>query len=350
MVTATRLVRADPSHALRYVETLERQSGQMARLLDDLLEASRVTQNKIELRRSVVDLRQVVKDAADAVRPLMEERGVAFEMEVGPRPIHVDGDPARLQQIQVNLLTNAAKYTPRGGHVRLDARRDGGTAIVSVADDGAGIPAEMLDSIFDLFVQSARTLDRSDGGLGVGLTLVRSLVAMHGGEVKASSAGPGKGSEFVVTLPVSDAAPIPDHVDGLALPPRRGRGGSEANVVVVEDNDDSRQMLCTFLEQAGFACRSARTGTAGLELIEEVHPAVALIDVGLPEMNGLEVARRLRSDPKNEGIYLVALTGYGQPSDRAAANEAGFDGHLVKPVDPDYLVQWLAKATGAAHA
>jgi two-component system CheB/CheR fusion protein len=221
--------------------------------------------------------------------------------------------------------------------------RDGAQAIVKVTDDGAGVPPEMRESIFDLFVQSNRTLDRSDGGLGVGLTLVRALVAMHDGEVRVESAGAGRGSEFVVTLPVSSGAPVPDAVDHFDDVP--AKAARPASIVIVEDNDDSRQMLCAFLEQSGFVCAAARTGTAGLALIEKTKPDVALVDVGLPEMNGLDLARRVRSNPENESTYLVALTGYGQPADRAAASEAGFDGHLVKPVDPDKLVQWLSRVS-----
>jgi two-component system CheB/CheR fusion protein len=321
----------------------------MARLLDDLLEASRVTQNKIELRRRVVDVRGLLREAADAARPLMESRGVVFTVDAGPRPLHVDGDPARLQQIHVNLLTNAAKYTPRGGHVKLRAMREGPQATVTVEDDGAGIPADMLESAFELFVQSARTLDRSDGGLGVGLTLVRSLVEMHRGTVVARSGGPGKGSSFTVTFPLAEGAPMSDEHDPLP-PVSRSNGTKRKTIVIVEDNDDTRQMLSAFLEQSGFECHSARTGPAGLELIEAMRPDVALVDVGLPEMNGLELARRVRANAENEGVFLVAVTGYGLPQDRAAATEAGFDGHLVKPVDPDRLVAWLTRAVNGGGA
>jgi two-component system CheB/CheR fusion protein len=339
IVTAVRLLKVrGPQASAHVIETLERQSGQMARLLDDLLEASRVTQNKIELRKISCDLRAIGNDAVDAMRSVMEARGVDLAVEMDPDPLPVDGDPARLQQIHVNLLNNAAKYTPRGGHVLLRLAREGDDAVIRVHDDGAGIQPHMLDSIFELFVQSNRTLDRADGGLGVGLTLVRSLVAMHGGTVAAHSDGIGKGSEFVVRLPVAAA------IGGLSSPPPRQTPPKNAGlrVVIIEDNVDSCQMLSTFLEHAGFDCKVAGTGQAGLALIEECCPDVAIIDIGLPEMDGLEVARRVRMHPAHARARLIALSGYGHVTDSVAAREAGFDSHMVKPVDLDQLLARLS--------
>ncbi|WP_438037035.1 chemotaxis protein CheB [Sorangium sp. So ce204] len=323
----------------KVVQILERQSAQMARLLDDLLEASRVTQNKIELRRRVLDLGTVVKDAADAVKNLMDTRGVHFSVAVDREPIWVEGDPARLQQVHVNLLNNAAKYTSRGGHVTLEARRVDGHAVVRVKDDGVGIPKEMLDTVFELFVQSSRTLDRSAGGLGVGLTLVRGLVEKHGGTVSARSEGEGKGCEFEVRLPISEPSSEQEAARGslLANIPRRWR------VVVVEDNDDGREALCALLSRAGFECHSASHGISGIELMDEVLPHVAIVDIGLPGIDGLEFARRVREKPQHKNVYLIALTGYGQQGDRERAREAGFDEHLVKPVDLATLKQLLAE-------
>ncbi len=344
MVTATRLLKmkaSDPQACQQFVETLDRQSSQMARLLDDLLEASRVTQNKIELRRERLDLRSSARVAVDAVRSVMESRGLTLDVEMEDTPVDVDGDPARLQQIQVNLLNNAAKYTPRGGHVALRVTREGGEAVMRVRDDGVGIPKEMLETVFELFVQSGRTLDRADGGLGVGLTLVRSLVGLHGGTVTAHSEGTGRGSEFVVRLPL--ATPRVEQRTPPALP--RPPAPLGASVVIVEDNADSRDLLMTYLESAGFRCQAAEDGPSGLALIREARPEVAIVDVGLPGMDGLEVARRLRKSDDHDGIYLVALTGYGQADDRAAARDAGFDDHLVKPVDLDRLVGCLMRGS-----
>ncbi|XYH99408.1 chemotaxis protein CheB [Sorangium sp. So ce1128] len=319
-------------------QILERQSAQMARLLDDLLEASRVTQNKIELRKRVLDLRSVVKDATDAVKNLMDSRGVNFSTVVDPEPIWVEGDPARLQQVQVNLLNNAAKYTPRGGHVTLEARRVDGHAVVRVKDDGLGIPKEMLDTVFELFVQSSRTLDRSAGGLGVGLTLVRGLVEKHGGTVSARSDGEGKGSEFEVRLPVTERPHEKEATRGSLL--RKFPEGSR--VVVVEDNADGREALCALLKRAGFECHSTDHGIAGIELMDAVLPHIAIVDIGLPGIDGLEFARRVREKRQHKNVYLIALTGYGQQNDRERACGAGFDEHLVKPVDLATLKRLLA--------
>ncbi len=344
MVTATALLNSDgtatsPEKASRLVHILQRQSEQMAHLLDDLLEASRVTQNKIELKKQVVDLRSIARIAADSIQQLMESRGIAFTAEIDLEPIWVDGDPARLQQIQANLLNNAVKYTLAGGQVVFQARREGQEAIIRVQDTGVGIPEEMLESVFDLFVQSRRTLDRSAGGLGVGLTLVRSLVQMHGGRVDVHSDGEDKGSEFVVHLPLAARPAGEEPV--VARVPRRRRVHPGARIVIVEDNADSRELLCEVLSMHGFDCASAASGPAGLTLIDQTQPAIAILDVGLPEMNGFDLARRLRANPEHADMVLIALTGYGRPTDRAAGREAGFDEHLVKPVNVDELVQLL---------
>jgi two-component system CheB/CheR fusion protein len=342
MVMATTLLKGDggaPRNRDKFLAILDRQSQQMSRLLDDLLEASRVTQNKIALKKRVFDLSGVLREAADALRPQMQARGIEFRVELPMQPLCVEGDPARLQQVHVNLLNNAAKYTAKGGRVELSARVEGERAVVRVRDNGAGIPRELLDSVFDLFVQSSRTLDRSAGGLGVGLTLVRSLVSLHGGEVSAHSEGEGKGSEFVVRLPLTKSALSADSGANRQRPaPRR----AHARVVVVEDNPDAREMLCDLLRTAGFECRAADSGPSALQLIDETAPDVAILDVGLPGMNGLEVARRVRSEGKHPQLWLIALTGYGQASDRSTALAAGFDEHLVKPVRSDELLRLLS--------
>jgi two-component system CheB/CheR fusion protein len=341
MVGATQLLKSDANmaHSSRLLDVLSRQSQQMSRLLDDLLEVSRVTQDKIELKKQVIDIRPLVEEAADAAREAMQARNIEFKLEVTDEPLVVDCDPARLQQIQANLLNNATKYTPDGGHVRLSLQREGENAVMRVRDDGCGIPPQLLEDVFELFVQSHRTLDRSDGGLGVGLTLVRGLVERHGGSVSAHSSGEGKGCEFVVSLPLShrrpaSIKPASSH-DSLDQPQHPLR------VVIVEDNEDSRTMLCELLEMSGFECSTASDGAQGLQLILEQRPDVALIDIGLPELDGLEVAQRVRQDPRNGGTHLIALTGYGQREDRDAVRRAGFDAHLIKPVDFDNLISTL---------
>jgi two-component system CheB/CheR fusion protein len=376
IVSATALLKTDggsEARASKFLEILERQSQQMTRLLDDLLEASRVTQNKIELKKRVMDVNHVVREATDVVRGQMATRDIEVSSELTSEPLAVDGDAARLQQVLVNLLNNAAKYTARGGHVFVQTRRDTDTATISVRDDGAGIPADMLESVFDLFVQSSRTLDRAAGGLGVGLSLVRSLVAMHGGTVSANSQGEGKGSEFVVRLPLASAAPVDQDGDpaGVPAPSRDGAPASKlagaprdhhpqpsseethqrpacvvpegATVMVVEDNADSREMLCELLELEGFKCHMADNGAAALALLENLRPDVAILDVGLPEIDGFELARRIRARPELASTCLIALTGYGQPSDRAIGREAGFDAHLVKPVRVEQLLELLTE-------
>jgi two-component system CheB/CheR fusion protein len=349
IVAATQLLQdgASVDRRQRLLDVLTRQSQQMSRLLDDLLEASRVTQDKIELRKQTLDMRPIVREAAEAAREQLQARQIELRVEIDAEPLMVDCDPARLLQIQANLLSNAAKYTPLGGHVEMSARRVGEEVVLRVKDDGVGIPPDMLGDVFELFVQSKRTLDRSEGGRGVGLTLVRGLVERHGGRVHAHSDGIGKGSEFTVYLPISATPPA-------ALPLEQeenmsNRSQSPLRIVIVEDNDDSRMMLCELLELSGFECHSAADGKLGVEMIREVKPDVALVDIGLPGLDGLEVARLLRQDPLHDELMLIALTGYGQREDREAARRAGFDTHLVKPVDFDAL-RALLRAHAAKRA
>jgi two-component system CheB/CheR fusion protein len=354
MVTATGLLKADglasnPQKSARFLQVLERQSHQMTRLLDELLEASRVTQNKIELKREPLDLNRVVRDAIEGTRGQIDARHIELTVDLLPDPLIVNGDAARLQQVLVNLLNNAAKYTPAGGHVVVRSRRDEQGAKVSIKDDGAGIPPDMLESVFELFVQSSRTLDRSAGGLGVGLSLVRSLVDMHGGSVAAFSQGEGTGCEFVVRLPLSSVPASGDDrgfTDGFRKLPGRCDVPPGASVLVVEDNADSREMLREVLERSGYQVTVAESGPRALELLEAMDPNAAILDVGLPELDGFELARRIRQHPRHRDICLVALTGYGQPSDRITSREAGFDAHLVKPVRVEHLLELLAEMRG----
>jgi two-component system, chemotaxis family, CheB/CheR fusion protein len=331
----------------RFLGILERQSAQMAALLDDLLEASRVTQNKIALKKRTIDLRSAAREAVDSARGLFDSRGLTFTAELDGEPLWIDADPSRLQQIQANLLNNAAKYTPKGGHVSLRIAEQDGAALFRLKDDGVGLPPEMAESVFELFVQSKRTLDRSGGGLGVGLTLVRSLVNMHGGTVQVFSEGEGKGCEFVVRLPLSDMRETAAEPPASLPRPVRGALKDGATIVVVEDQADSREALCELLSQEGFACRTAENGAEGLVLIDEVLPDVAILDVGLPGMDGFEIARRLRADPRHAGMFLIALTGYGQASERARGREAGFDEHLVKPVNVEEFLRLLTELRGS---
>jgi two-component system CheB/CheR fusion protein len=266
----------------------------------------------------------------------LESQGIALILAVDDAPLNVSGDPSRLQQVYANLLTNAAKYTPAGGHVWLEATAEGPFAIVRVRDDGVGIAPDMIDAIFELFVQPNRTLDRSQGGLGVGLTLARSLVEMHGGTLEARSDGEGKGSIFEVRLPLSGAAPRAE----ARRPAAKVTKGSR--IVVVEDNVDAREMLCHLLTRAGFDCEAVGDGVAAIAKIQTFKPRAAVIDVGLPGIDGFEVARRIRSDPELANVVLVAVTGYGQQNDRALAKDAGFDAHMVKPVKFEDLMKLLA--------
>jgi two-component system CheB/CheR fusion protein len=266
----------------------------------------------------------------------MTANGLAFSSTSAPMPLIIDGDTSRLHQVCVNLLTNAAKYTPHGGSVSLEALRDGDTAVVRVHDNGTGIPTDMLESIFELFVQSGRTLDRAQGGIGVGLTLARSLVEMHGGSLVARSAGEGHGSTFEVRIPLS--AKLASEVRG-SQPMPAARGGGR--IMVVEDNVDAREMLCDLLSRAGFDCRAVGDGLAALEMMMSFRPDAAIIDVGLPGIDGFELARRIRGDSRLPPVTLIAVTGYGQMSDRQNAMSAGFDAHLIKPVKLDQIAELL---------
>ncbi|MBI3947388.1 MAG: PAS domain-containing protein [Armatimonadetes bacterium] len=330
-------------------EVARRQAVHMARLLDDLLDAGRVTQGKMELKREPLDLRRVVEDAVAVMTPVIQAKGHQLAVSLPSQPLPVEGDPARLQQVVGNLLNNAAKYTPSGGHIWLTAEREApsgppepggereGWVVVRVRDDGIGIAPELLPHVFDLFVQSQRSLDRSQGGLGIGLTLVRRLVELHGGSVEAHSEGEGKGSEFVVRLPLRSTEPEAGGAGApkaSAAPVGQAHGSLDGRkILLVEDNADAAEVLGMLLEAEGHEVVVAHDGPAAVHLAEAYLPEAALIDIGLPGMDGYEVARRLRRNPALNGTKLVALTGYGQDEDRERSREAGFDEHLVKPVD-----------------
>jgi PAS domain S-box-containing protein len=329
----------DPA-LLRSREVIERQVGHMARLIDNLLELSRLDRGKIVLQKRPLDLRRVLEDAAASVRPTVELRRHDLNVVYPDPPVTVEADPDRLEQILVNLLNNAAKYTEPGGRIDLIGEARGGEVVFRVRDTGIGIEPEMLPHVFDLFAQADRSLDRSRGGLGIGLTLVKNLVRLHGGTVEAHSAGPGQGSEFVVRFPAARTEPPPVQESRLNAAPAPQ---TPLDLLLVEDNADGREMLRNLLELWGHRLEVAENGAEGLERALRNPPQAAVIDIGLPSLDGYEVARRLRAELGERCPYLIALTGYGQPEARQKSLDAGFDAHLVKPADPVALSRLLAR-------
>jgi PAS domain S-box-containing protein len=337
IVTAAALLRRPgipPTVVDHSAGIVERQARSLARLLDDLLDVSRITRDRIELRWTVLSIADVVERALEATRPVVDERQHVVSVTLPPRPLSVHADPARLEQIIVNVLNNAAKYTPPGGHISVVVAHEGDEAIVRVSDTGIGIPEDMLSRIFDLFVQGDQSLAHTAGGLGIGLTLVHRLVKLHHGRVEAQSAGPGRGSQFTVALPLSREASAP------AGPPSVPAPCPPADVLLIEDNDDARQSLRALLEHEGHRVAETADGTSGLDRDETMRPDIVLIDIGLPGLDGYEVARRIRARRGTDPI-LVAITGYGQADDQRRSLEAGFDAHLTKPVSLDQLIGLL---------
>ncbi|MBL0420086.1 PAS domain S-box protein [Ramlibacter sp. AW1] len=324
----------------RISDVLARQARHMAGLLDDLLDVSRVTRGLVELDRSPVDLRTTVAEAIEQVRPLMEARRHAFELQVGPRAPVVTGDAKRLVQVVANLLSNAAKYTPPPGRILLSLQVDGRDAIIRVADNGIGMTPELAAQAFELFTQGKRPVDRSQGGLGIGLPLVRKLVELHGGQVRADSPGEGQGCEFTVVLPLAmqaHAAGTPAEGDALGHAARR-----PLRALVVDDNADAAAMLGLLLESLGHQVTVANDGDAALVAAREQRPDVCLLDIGMPGMDGNTLAARLRRMPETAEAVLIAVTGYGQEQDRREAAAAGFDHHFVKPIAMEPLIDVLS--------
>ena len=321
-------------------DVLERQTSQMTRLVDDLLDVSRVTRAAMVLDRKPVDVRTSVRNAVDAARQWVDEAGHRVELSIAEERLMVDGDEVRLHQIFQNLLHNAAKYTPPGGRIEVNARREGGEAVICVRDNGVGMSAELLESAFELFKQGGQSLDRQKGGLGVGLTLVQRLAGLHGGSVEAHSEGAGKGSEFVVRLPLRAEPAIVDAAS-VARAGHAARSGAPRRVLVVDDNQDAAHALRLLLESDGHQVLVASDGPGGLAMAREHRPDAVLLDIGLPKLNGYEIAKRIRADPAIKATMLVAVTGYGQMQDRALASAAGFDHHLVKPVEFKALQELL---------
>lgn len=319
---------------------IERQAHHLARIVDDLLEISRIATGRIHLRTSQVELNSIVNRATAAARPLIEARRHRFSASLCEQPIWLNADPVRLEQVVVNLLNNAAKYTREGGQIWLTVRLLEGEVEIRVKDTGVGIEPALLPRMFDLFTQSEKSLDRSQGGLGIGLALVRSLVEMHRGSVTAESGGPEMGSEFTVRLPVVH---LPKEQEHQALPRAVEQAPPGSRVLVVDDNHDAADSVVLLLRLAGYEARAAYTGPSGLEMAYSYRPHVALLDIGLPEMDGFEVARRLCRDPKTKDVSLIAMTGYGEEHHQQASGDAGFSRHLVKPVNPKELLEFLAE-------
>ena len=316
---------------------MERQLGQMVRLVDDLLDLNRITRNRLELRKTRVELATVIAHAVEACRPLIDARGQKFAVTLPKEPCELNADPARLAQVFANLLNNSSKYTDPGGQILLSARLEDDAAVVSVRDTGIGIPAEKLASVFEMFWQVDSAFERSQGGLGIGLTIVKRLVDMHEGTVEARSAGLGKGSEFVVRLPLSPPTLQASEAERAEPSPIVSR-----KILVVDDNVDSAVSLATLLRMTGHDALLAHEGVGAIEAAERQRPDVVLLDIGLPHMNGYEVCRRLRELPWGNDLVVIAVTGWGQGDEPQKWQEAGFDAHLVKPVHYDNLIALLS--------
>jgi PAS domain S-box-containing protein len=320
----------------RAANIVERQTRHLGRLLDDLLDVSRITRGMIELRCETVALAAAVTDALEAARPLIDEVGHTVSLAFPSSPVYVEADPTRLEQIVVNILNNAAKYTPPKGRITVNVAQEDSQGVLRIRDTGVGISPEMLPRIFDLFAQGDQSLAHTSGGLGIGLTLVHRLVELHGGRVSVHSDGAGQGSEFTIRLPLSN--PAGSAARGIVAEPHRCPAYT---VLIIEDNADARESLRSFLTQEGHRVDTAADGLSGLARAETSCPDVALVDIGLPVMDGYEVARRIRT--RDAKMILIAITGYGQAEDRQRALEAGFDAHLTKPVAPDHLLDTLAR-------
>ncbi len=338
-----KLTGREPVAAERSRAMMERQLKQMVRLVDDLLDVSRITTGKLELRKERVDLVAVLREAVEVSRPLIDHGGHELTITLPPGPVPLDADPVRLAQVFLNLLNNAAKYSERGGHIRLAVTRDGNEVVVSIRDTGIGIPAAHLTRVFEPFVQVDTSWQRAQGGLGIGLSLVKEFVGLHGGRVEAYSDGLGKGSEFVVRLPAV--------VEPTAAQPPRSSSekphGPHRRILVVDDNRDAAESLAMLLGILGHEVRTAHDGEAGVAAAE-FRPDLILMDLGMPTVDGYEAARRIRAEPWGGETFLVALTGWGADDDRRQTRDAGFDRHLVKPVALDALMKLIAELPTAS--
>ena len=341
ILTALRLMELRSGEVARHERSvIERQVGHLSRLVDDLLDISRITQGKLELKRKPVELAEAIAKGIELASPLLEQRSHKLVLEVPSTGLVVDGDPARLAQVVANLLNNAAKYSEPRSQITLSAGREGGEAIVRVRDEGMGIEPDLLPRVFELFTQGQRSMDRAQGGLGLGLTLVKSIVELHGGSVHAASAGPAQGSEFVLRFPTVEA-PALATVATNASPKLQKGPGPRRRILLVDDNRDAAETLAAALDLGGHEVRVAFDGPGAIAIAREFKPQAALLDIGLPVMDGYELAEKLRGEPGLSGVRLVALTGYGQATDRQRSLAAGFSEHLVKPVELDVVLAAL---------
>jgi len=314
-------------------EMMDRQLTHLVRLIDDLLDVSRVSQGKVDLRKEPITLQAALEAAIEASRPLIEAGKHTLTLDIPAAPLWLDADLTRLSQVVSNLLNNAAKYTPAGGNIRLSVRAQNEEAVITVTDNGVGIPADMLPKVFELFTQVDRHLERSQGGLGIGLALVKRLVSMHGGTIEAESGGLGKGSSFTVRLPLSRHKIQPQaQAETAAETPHKS-----LHILVVDDNIESAKTTGWMLEMIGYEPVLAHDGQEALKIARELHPEIILLDIGLPGMNGYDICRELRKDPAFKNTMLIAQTGWGQAKDRQLAQEAGFNHHLIKPVKLEEL-------------
>ncbi len=352
ILAALQLMKLSGGGALERERTvIERQVGHLTRLVDDLLDVSRIARGKVELKEDLVEIAEVVAKAIEVVAPLLEQRSHTLDHDV-PRGLWVRGDAIRLNQVVSNLLTNAAKYTPPGGRITVRAAEEPGEIVIRVRDTGIGIPPDMLPRVFDLFVQERQAIHRSQGGLGLGLAIVRNLVERHGGTVSVDSDGPGTGSQFTVRLPRAIVAVEPQAAAGVkpAGAPAIAQGAAGLKILVVDDSVDAAEMLAAALSAMGYTTQVAFDSMAALRIAAEFRPAIAFLDIGLPAMDGYELAARLRDLPELHGIRLFALTGYGQESDRQQARNAGFDHHFVKPIDLEAIEAILSGGTSSSLA
>jgi PAS domain S-box-containing protein len=323
-------------------DVIERQVDHLVRLVDDLLDVARISRGKIELRKEQTDIASIVERAVETSRPIIEAAKHHFTIKLPDEPMYVDADVTRIAQVLSNLLNNAAKYTHEGGHIELAVEATDTEAVLRVRDDGIGIPAEMLTRIFDMFTQVDASIVRTQGGLGIGLTIAKRMVEMHGGRLEAASEGVGRGSTFTVRLPL-DLAQSEAHIAAKAAGTERLQGGKRLRVLIVDDNKDAAESLAMLLSFLGHEVRTASDGPRGIQEAQSLRPDLMLLDIGMPGMDGYEVARRMRQQEATRDATIVALTGWGKDEDRRHSREAGFDQHMVKPPDLAEVEQLIKK-------